>query len=71
MRRFLGGLLLLAFAISPWHIATVQAEGQPKIVIEAMRHDLGEIFERDVYKHKFAIKNTGDAELVIKKVKPG
>ena len=75
MRRRLSAvaysILLLTFVLSPWHITTAQAEGKPKIVIDEMRHDLGEIFETDVYKHKFTIKNDGDADLVIEKVKPG
>jgi hypothetical protein len=61
--------LLICFVL----VATVGAdeEKQPKIVIEEMRHDFGETYEQKVYKHTFKVKNTGDAELFIKQVKPG
>ena len=74
MRRRLSavtGALLLAFVLSPLHVTSVLAQAKPSIVIEEMRHDLGEIFEQEVYKHKFEIKNEGDVDLVIEKVKPG
>jgi len=71
MRRILAGLLLIAFAAGPLHIATALAQGTPKIYIEEMRFDLGEVYEADVYKHRFAVQNQGDADLVIEKVKPG
>ncbi|UCH82956.1 MAG: DUF1573 domain-containing protein [Candidatus Latescibacterota bacterium] len=50
---------------------TADKDGQPAIVIEQMRHDMGEIFEQDKYRHVFKVKNDGDADLVIKSVKPG
>ncbi len=44
----------------------------PKPVIEAteLTHDFGQIWLGPVLDHKFEIKNTGDAPLEIKKVKP-
>ena len=44
---------------------------QPRIAIEQMRHDFGEVFEQKAYKATFTVKNTGKADLRIKKVKPG
>ena len=43
----------------------------PTIIIEEMRHDLGKQYERKVFRHKFKVKNTGKADLMIEKVKPG
>jgi hypothetical protein len=60
--------VLLATAMP---LAASAQVANPKIVIEEPRYDLGEIYEQDVYKHKFEVKNAGDAELVIKRVKPG
>jgi len=83
MKKLAGGLML-AFAISllltTVAVATDEKTeartaadqgGQPAIVIEQMRHDMGEVFEQDKYKHLFTVKNTGDADLVIESVKPG
>lgn len=44
---------------------------QPAIVMPELRHDMGEVFERDKYAHVFKVQNTGKADLVIKNVKPG
>jgi hypothetical protein len=44
---------------------------KPRILIEEMRHDLGEVYEADKYSWKFTVKNAGDADLKIEKVKPG
>lgn len=74
MRRKMSAVvsvLLLTFVLSPLHITRVLAQAKPSIVIEEMRHDLGEIFEKEVYTHRFAVKNEGDLDLVIEKVKPG
>ncbi len=87
MRRLAGGLTLAVvvslFLISIAVTTKAQNETatpaettatqgpQPTIVIEEMRHDMGEVFETDKYKHVFKVKNIGDAELIIKNVKPG
>jgi len=39
---------------------------KPAILFEEPIHDFGEITEGDIIKHKFAFKNTGNAELVVK-----
>jgi hypothetical protein len=64
-------VLLFTFSLTSLHATRVLAQAKPSIVIEEMRHDLGEIFEQEVYKHKFAVKNEGELDLVIEKVKPG
>jgi hypothetical protein len=73
MRKTLTGgavlALLAAFVFSP--IAFGEDEDQPTIIIENMRHDFGEVFEQDSYRHAFKVKNEGKAELRIDKVKPG
>lgn len=62
--------LLAAFVLASGVVAQ-EKEGKPQIVIEEMRHDLGEVFETKAYKHQFKVKNTGTADLEIKQVKPG
>lgn len=62
--------LLVAFVLSAG-IAVSDEDKAPRIVIEQMRYDMGEVYEQKVYKHKFKVKNTGNADLRIEKVKPG
>ncbi|UCG52339.1 MAG: DUF1573 domain-containing protein [Candidatus Latescibacterota bacterium] len=74
MRRYVNGLVLIfvaALFLVSVAAATEEEKKQPNIVIEELRHDLGEVFETDKYKHAFKVSNTGDAELVIESVKPG
>jgi len=42
---------------------------RPAITFEEPVYDFGEITEGDIIKHKFAFKNTGNAELIIKSAK--
>lgn len=44
---------------------------QPSIEIPRMTQDFGNVFERPTYEYAFAVKNRGDAALVIESVKPG
>ena len=46
-------------------------QDQPRILFDSTRYDAGEVWEGDVVSHAFTVKNTGTAELTIKKVKPG
>lgn len=62
-------VVFLAFLVMP-SIGFAQKDG-PRISIEEMRHDFGEIFEAKTYKHTFTIKNIGNALLRIDKVQPG
>ena len=73
MRKITGSLALV-FVIAVFLSSVVLAvdeETHPSILIEEMRHDMGEVFEQKTYKHKFVIKNTGTADLEIQSVKPG
>jgi hypothetical protein len=74
MRRYVNGLTLIVvvtlFLVSV-AAATEEGKKQPSVVIEELRHDMGEIFETDKYRHVFKVSNTGEAELVIESVKPG
>ena len=51
-------------------VSMAQDGDGPEILIEEMRHDLGEVFEAKSYKHSFTVKNVGNAELKIEKVQP-
>ena len=63
---------MVAFALTPALMGKVAAQvPQPKALIEEKRHDLGEVYEQDKYSHQFSVKNIGDADLKIEKVKPG
>jgi len=44
---------------------------KPQIEIPKMKHDFGEIFEREKYEFTFMVRNRGKADLVIEDVKPG
>ena len=73
MRRLLKGLTLICVMarLMPAALTSAQDEAQPSILIEEMRHDMGEVFETDFYKYSFIVKNVGEADLHIKGVKPG
>ena len=69
-RKFAAGCLMLAtifFVVS----SVMGAEPQPRILITSPNHDLGSVFEAEKYSHIFLVKNTGEAELKIERVKPG
>ena len=75
MRRLLNGLTLICVMalLLPAALTSAQDEAQPQpsILIEEMRHDMGEVFETDFYKYSFKVKNVGEADLHINGVKPG
>lgn len=76
MQRLTGSLILvcvvavLVFSALAW-AQEPQGAPQPAIVIDEMRHDMGEVFEQDKYVHVFKVKNVGQANLEIVSVKPG
>jgi hypothetical protein len=73
MRKLSSGLalvLVMVFLLSSAVMAD-EEKNKPTILIEEMRHDMGEVFERDTYRHVFQVKNIGKAELTIESVKPG
>ena len=47
------------------------SEKKPKIVIEAKEYDVGSIYEGMPAKHDFKVKNNGEGDLLINRVKPG
>lgn len=47
------------------------AEPFPGILIDEPVFDFGSLYEGDPVVHTFVIRNKGDADLVIEKVKPG
>jgi hypothetical protein len=51
--------------------AVLASEQQPSIVIPQIVHNMGKVPEQDTYEYKFAVRNTGKADLVIDNVKPG
>ena len=48
-----------------------KSEKQPQIYIEKNEHNIGAIYEGTLATHDFTIKNKGDGDLMIKRVKPG
>jgi hypothetical protein len=70
-RVSLGASLALLIVIVLGSVVWAQEDKHPTIVIEETRHELGEQYERKVYRHTFKVKNTGEADLQIKQVKPG
>ncbi len=52
-------------------VQSARSQGQPKIDIPETRHDFGRVFERKQYIHDFVVYNRGDADLIIKNVRPG
>lgn len=48
-----------------------KSEKQPKIVIEANEYDVGSIYEGMPAKHDFKVKNNGEGDLLINRVKAG
>ena len=73
MRGLLKGLTFICVMalLMPAVLTSAQDEAQPIILIEEMRHNMGEVFETDFYKYSFIVKNVGEADLHIKGVKPG
>ena len=66
-----GAALALLVVLVLGSVVWAQEEDHPTIVIEEPRHDLGEQYERKVFRHSFKVKNTGKTDLHINNVKPG
>ena len=58
-------------AIGKKHQTEKTTDKQPQIYIEEKEHNIGAIYEGMVATHDFKIKNKGDGDLLIKRVKPG
>ena len=63
------GVILLIFACTA--LAQENDEKQPAVSITNLQYDFGTIFEQESYVHKYVVKNTGNADLIIESVKPG
>jgi len=46
-------------------------QNNPRITLDYIQYDVGEVYEGDKIVHAFTIKNAGTAQLNIKKVKAG
>ncbi len=68
MKRILSGVVLIAFLAAGLAAAD---DPVPNIVIPKLKHDFGEVFERDRYEYSFVVRNTGTADLQIESVRPG
>jgi hypothetical protein len=67
-----GVMVLIAAGVLVGSLAASMAEEpQPEMVIPKMRHDFGQVFERETYEYSFIVQNRGKADLVIENVKPG
>jgi hypothetical protein len=62
--------MILLFLVSVV-AAQENEENQPAAFIKELSHDMGTIYERDSYVHKYIVQNTGKADLIIESVKPG
>ncbi|MCZ6765933.1 MAG: hypothetical protein O7D32_03290 [bacterium] len=69
-RKFAVGCLMLAMTVV---VASnvFGGEPQPQILIANPNYDFGRLFEAETYTHVFQVKNTGESELKIARVKPG
>ncbi len=72
MKRIWQSVFVLFFILvflGNWVFA--QETKGPKIVIEGIRHDFGEVKEGEVVTHTFRVLNQGNETLKIIRVKPG
>ena len=51
--------------------AQAPAQKHPQISFDSKRYDVGEVWEGEMISHTFTVKNTGEAQLDIYRVKPG
>jgi len=49
----------------------VLAQPRPKIVVDSVLHNYGEVMRGEKVSHAFVIKNQGKETLIIKNAKPG
>lgn len=66
---------ILAIALTvlcgPASMAQEKKTAQPKLVIESLTHDFGEVKSGEPLSYQFKVKNEGGADLLIKSVTPG
>jgi len=53
------------------HFAQAQDIQGPKMILEELKFDFGEVKEGEAISHVFLVFNQGDQTLEIRKVKPG
>jgi hypothetical protein len=63
--------LVLILAIYPSISRAVGPEAEPVVEIPAPRYDAGTHWQGEVVTHTFKLKNSGNGELKILRVKPG
>lgn len=72
MKKYFQMVLACAFFSSFFgHFALAQDIQGPKMVLEELKFDFGEVKEGEVISHAFRVLNQGDQPLEIRKVKPG
>jgi len=72
MKQYFRTLLacaLFSLSFGPFALA-LEPQG-PKIVLEELKFDFGEVREGEAVSHTFRVLNRGDQPLEIRKVKPG
>ncbi len=53
-------------------IGITEEAGQfPRLEVDSLQHDYGEVTKGEKIVHSFIIRNQGEGELIIKKAKPG
>jgi len=73
-RRMLAAVLVFAFSVALFGAAFAQGKSAgkaPRLVIDKMTVQLGEMMEGQDFLHTFKIKNAGEGKLQILSVKPG
>lgn len=70
MKRIWQSVFVLFFVFSGNWVFALETKG-PKIVIEDIRHDFGDVKEGEILTHTFHVLNKGNETLKIIKVKPG
>ncbi len=72
MKKYFNMVLACAFFSAFFvHFALAQENQGPKMVLDALKFDLGEVKEGETVSHTFRVFNQGDQPLEIRKVKPG
>lgn len=61
-----------ALGSQPWQKSKSPAasKSQPQAVLDATRHDYGDVFEGEELEHTFTVRNTGNAVLTLAQLKP-
>ncbi|PIE71755.1 MAG: hypothetical protein CSA22_01135 [Deltaproteobacteria bacterium] len=69
--RLMAGLFLIGMGLASSLQAAETATGTPKLVFPESRFDFKSAIDGATIVHDFVVKNSGDAELSIKRVKSG